>query len=533
MRSIPRSARFVRFVVAAAVLASPLVSAGVAQAALAGASAQTSTRPDLRSATIVAGSATPQVRYCFDESLGSSLTLTPTNFRIGGYRSGTFLNGAIANYDQNNENCVIITFSTASGGGSGPVDLASYSIAQVSANAVIKRLTPGTLNDADSTALQGGTSQNGTRGRSAAPDLIGVSVDSTNQQITYIYDQNVVPVGPPPTPTNAGRFWFVDGTGALVPAQAYACAQNGCVASFSGTPSVGNAQIAGNDALAVTSANLTPTTTNQIQHVIVPGKAGELGNPPRLVSSELTNANGNTTTMDFTFDGPVSNPSFGNFFAVLSDSSILTGVSAAIVGAPGTTVRVTFTGLQDRSEYVVRGAVSDGAVQDRDTATNSRRGGVPSGGNAGAFSSGFTTGPDAFSVAFNPSSAEATVTFDQRVYSSTPSQFFLLNGDGDRIGASAQGATFAPGAVPGASTVTTQFTQAQFTGAVALEIVGPTNGGSAVRTMLGGADAGNIQQIVQAGAGAGLQSFRRSGAQRRLKASLVRASRVSVRRAMR
>ena len=529
MKSIPRSARFVRLVVAAAVLASPLVSAGVAQAALAGANPLTSTRPDLRSATIVAGSATPQVRYCFDEPLGSSLSLTPTNFRIGGYRSGTFLNGALANYDQNNENCVIITFSTASGGGSGPVDLASYSIAQVSDNAVIKRLTPGTLNRADSTALQGSTSQNGTRGRSAAPDLIGVSVDSTNQQITYIYDQNVVPVGPPPTPTNANRFWFVDGTGAIVLASAYACAQNGCVASFSGTPSVGNAQIAGNDAAAVTSANLTPSTTNEIQHVIVPGKSGELGNPPRLVSAELTNANGNTTTMDFTFDGPVSNPTASRFLALLSNETTLIGQSAAIVGAPGTTVRVTFTGLQDRSEYVVRGAVSDAAVNDRDTAVPSRRGGVPSGGNAGAFSSGFTTGPDAFSVAFNPGNAEATVTFDQRVYNATASQFFLLNGDGDRIGSPASGATFAPGSTPGASTVTAQFTQAQFTGAVALEIVGPQHGGSAVFTNLTGPDAGNIQQIVQAGASAGLQSLRRSGALRKLKA----ASRVSVRRAMR
>jgi len=73
-------------------------------------------------------------------------------------------------------------------------------------------------------------------------------------------------------------------------------------------------------------------------------------------------------------------------------------------------------------------------------------GSAPIGGNAGAFASGFSTAPDAFRVTFDTQTNTASVLFDQRVFlggttasaaglTSSPSNYVLLDGNGNAISA--------------------------------------------------------------------------------------------------
>jgi len=116
-------------------------------------------------------------------------------FYVGGYRADNFSRstGATAS-----GNCVTATLYATT----------EHTLGQVAEGAV--RTTGNLGNRADSTALTGSVSHNGTRGLTTAPDLTGVSVVSAGpQQIAFTFDQNV----DPNAIVGSGGFHFVTADG--------------------------------------------------------------------------------------------------------------------------------------------------------------------------------------------------------------------------------------------------------------------------------------------------------------------------------
>ena len=129
-------------------------------------------RPDLISATITGGSS---ASFCFDKPVTSVADVG--GFYLGGYDANVTAKSLNATASGN---CVNATVSTSPW----------FTFAQVGEGAV--RTTGNFANRADSVALSGSNTGNGTRGLTVAPDLQGVSIVSgAPQQIAFTYDEPV------------------------------------------------------------------------------------------------------------------------------------------------------------------------------------------------------------------------------------------------------------------------------------------------------------------------------------------------------
>ncbi len=284
------SARLAVGLVAAAV---PLVGASVAQAAMAGANPLvTTSRPDLRSVSLTGASS---AQFCFDKAITSVPNVG--GFYLGGYRADAFLastNAVAAG------NCVNASFPTSVSGNTDNIE--HHSFGQVAEGAV--RTTGNLGNRADSTALTGSISNNGTRGLTTAPDLTGVSVvTSGTQQIAFTYDQNVNPnaiVG------TAG-FHFATANGTDIPSQTASVSTtdpktviaqfpvgNSPTASSPVTPLVSNAVRAYSIAGAVQSQTVEHTL-GTFDSQAIPGSSGITSGTPDLVSAVYSRQPGNAT----------------------------------------------------------------------------------------------------------------------------------------------------------------------------------------------------------------------------------------------
>jgi hypothetical protein len=143
---------------------------------------------------------------------------------------------------------------------------------------------------------------------------------------------------------------------------------------------------------------------------------------------------GPTNQIDFTFSLPISAGDASDLVAVTSDGQEEPATSETVISS--NTVRATFSeaALQNFAERIVEGSAygcadntssvgcntTNGAVQSVNPSAGAvtrfnATGGVPVGDNAGAFATGYTTGPDARSVTFNNSNGTVTVQMDQRV----------------------------------------------------------------------------------------------------------------------
>ena len=181
-------ARLERLLVAGATSAVLLAGASSAQAALAGANPLTTTsRPDLRTVTLT-GTSTAQ--FCFDKTINQ--VPSQSSFSLGGYVStNSLVSTNPTTIDTANNKCVDATFPVSIGDTD---DLSQFTYGQVGESAALTQVGSGLVgNRADSTALSGSNTHNGTRGHTTAPDLTGVVVDNVNtgNTLDYIYDQNV------------------------------------------------------------------------------------------------------------------------------------------------------------------------------------------------------------------------------------------------------------------------------------------------------------------------------------------------------
>jgi len=420
-----RRACTVRAALTLAVMALPLCAASAAQASIAGGNPSTTTQlPDLRSATATSAS---DVQVCFDKPLSQSSNVVsdPTYMYLDGYASGgNYLNPTTANIDSKNVDCVDLVFDARGG----QLDLGQFTAVTVDNGAV--STTGGQINYADSTTLLSSTTHNGTAGLTDAPDLVGPAPvafsSSSPNTIEYVFDQSV-----DPSSINGTDFFIEDATGA------YCYGSSGNVTAFGNTvPSV---SYSGNDVYvtfnggtgACDAANArragvlaggvedvsSDEVPNPLQGTSMPNNAGTTSDAD-LISAALQSS-GNQVT--YTFDKPVTAGTASDFFVALSTGSVIDGTSTS--AASPDAITVTFNGgtfdtnLANYDEYAVQAGVDSGlaATTSNGSSNPASLGAVPIGGNSGAFARGFTTGPDAYALAFNAAQDTVTIYFDQRV----------------------------------------------------------------------------------------------------------------------
>lgn len=516
-RGRPKAARYVALL--GVLAAFPVIGVGVAQASVGGATPATTTnRPDLRSVTVLSGLNADRVEFCFDKALSNNFNAA--NFALGGYRWDTILTGAGTAVLAANANCVDVPF------GNGSQDLASYTFGTVKAGAVTANVSGGAINLPDSTANVSSTSHNGTTGHTTAPDLQGVTVGAPagQNEIIYTFDE-------PVNATIAGNFGYVDSSGVQHRGQAVtgidgagdvrvSFTGGGNPATVSGAQDAFVTRNAVNSNGAVGSATPAPVSINPIESVIVPGASGITAAPTLSGATEVGN-----NQIAYTFNQQIAigaGVPAGQFRAVASNGDEI-GAANVTVESDGRTVLATFGGsFNNYNEEIVVASVDAGAVRNPNVNATNPPSGVPVGDNAGAFAAGFTNGPDATRAAFNGTSGQVLVQFDQRVDPArvAATQFRLLDSGGNDVTPAGAGASVQTTAFQ--SQVTVSFNNPALVGAVAtnggsLEIIGnQTSGGTnpyapfvgnpapAVFTygdphnigMSGFNAAGNVQQIL-------------------------------------
>ncbi len=489
MESIHKRAPVARIVVGLVALVS-LLAVSSAQGSMGTSKTLLPTnRPALTSVTISG----PNVNYCFATPAGQAITGTGpggaysvSDFSLGGYAYDTSENPFGGTVVQLNNSCVQATFPDG--------ELAKYSYGGVAANAVNANIGgsfQGNLRD--SLPLIGSDSHNGTRGLTTGPDLQTAIVDGANSRISYVFDEDVSgsaplfgPGGPFPF-----SFHFLNQAGGIFTPDFILNISGNIVTAQFAAGVVSNATVAYVDLDGAQSNTLAPTTGNVPLSVKVPGSLGNTNNP-NLVSAALVGTG--TNQVDFVYDtnvvigssdcdgrdgdgdinpnGPDAFVGSGCFQVYTSDSQEIDGIDGVVL-ADGKTVRVTFpAGTGQVTELLVAASAAEDAVVTPSGSVGSSQGGVPIGGNAGAFSTGYVTGPDAQSVTIDGSSGAATVTFDQRVDPATISLVgaHLVNSQGTDIGAAPSTATVSGTSTPGPVQVVYQFDPTFAASAVGLRL---------------------------------------------------------------
>ncbi len=420
-----------RFVAITGLLAAlPLASAGVAQAAMAGANPATTTlRPDLRSVHVLTGLNAGRAQFCFDKALNNTGP-AGANYRLGGYRWDTMDSGIGSSVLDSNNQCVDVLMAPGAGGSP---NLNSYTFGQVTTGAVTAAISGGQVNLDDSTANVDSNTHNGTAGHTTGPDLTSVTVGApagTNEMI-YTFDE---PVDSSAANLDATKFGYVNAagtvrTGAVITGVDSVGDVRVAFGAFNTTEAV-NAFVTRGGAFSVNtpgaarSNNPNPETYNPVMNVAVPGSSG-ISAAPGLSAAVIQGTNQIAYTFDQNVACFVSCSAFNatNFHAVTSNGDEITANSIT-VEADGKTVLATFNApnITNLLEEVTVASVNGVAVVNPNNSQTNAPGGKPVGGNAGAFGTGFTNGPDATSVTFNSSTGQAVVNFDQRVAANAAGQ---------------------------------------------------------------------------------------------------------------
>jgi hypothetical protein len=478
----------------AVAVAVPLVAPLAANAAMGGANAlTTSLRPDLRSATVQSTNTTDDtttVRVCFSKAI-ASLPQTAL-FHMGTY-ADTFGAGTQVTATQatrSTSNCADAVFPNS--------DATSFTYVQVDGSdgtapdgggSAVSSSGFGNIRDA--TALIGSKTNNGTRGFGAGPDLVGITVNNAASTIDYTYDQRVGAVSPA-----AAAFVANLPTGVEVPSNAGAAERalstDGLTVRVNFPPgSVTNVVRAYSQIGAVVAkAGGAGSLIGHLRSSARPGNGG-FTDRPDLIAVNLA-ADG--SYVDYQYDQVLTAVgATGNYFLGLSGliTAFNPGGVPAIVGGAGigNTVRVT---CGPCTAFTHEAQVSGGALVGAATGAGgaSTAGGLPVGGNAGAFATGFTSAPEALTVSFDNATSVVSVLFDQRWATDTAAQFKLIDDQGSQIGAAAINVT--GGGAPAAGKTTAQITFP----------AGAVSGARSLLIQAGGVVTGagflgqNIQQVI-------------------------------------
>jgi hypothetical protein len=244
-----------------------------------------------------------------------------------------------------------------------------------------------------------------------------------------------------------------------------------------------------------------PTIPSSSDNAIVPASSTSSGTGvTALPDLDSTTLESNGQAMDFIFDKTVGVTAAGQnlFRAVLSNGTEITSTSASVIATSttSTAVRVVFPGMSFYDEYIVKGAVQNGAVTESSPPNNPNVFDArPAGDNAGAFARGFTTAPDAFNAVINKTTGVVTIGLDQRMFFANPAQINLLDSTGVNVATAPAGSVTFPTQAAGPEQITVQFSPGQTTTAtnVSLGIAALING--AITPPIDGA---NPDQILAA-----------------------------------
>lgn len=486
-----------RFAAVGGALVGTLATASSASAALAGAPAAAfSNRPNLQSVTF--DNTFGIASFKFDRNLqnpAGATALNPNSFRIGGYAAGdantpqqgaggagTAGNGTAisANISDNDNSVVQVTYVG--------VNFDATTFGAVADAAVRGTGTFSEPNIADATGTTGSITENGTRGHTVGPDLQSVIVNTSDNRIFYIFDEDLDDAANPAV-ANIG-FYRANGTRANAAQTAITdTVVTGQFAAADDVNSAVQAVVNGGTGgpLSLDTQNPAPPFAT----VTVSGR-NPLTVAPSLVSAEIEPSLSGAIL--YTFDQSVTAAAgnAGGFTAVLSNGATVAGTGTQVTGQGNTQVRVTFdTAQQQRIEHVVYGSVAAGTVTDSNTNTGNLASGKPAGGNAGARGTGFTSAPDVLSATINRNEGQVVVTFDGRLIGAGAAGFQLLDPQGNTIATTATSASFDQQARPTPTVVRLNFPRNQTAVASTLRVRGN-------RVEAGG--------FVQAGGGAGGQT---------------------------
>ena len=411
-------------------------------------------------------------------SPGLSL-IDPDNFSLGGYRFDVRLRAVTANVESSNTNCVVATMPSGKDLTSysfGSVD--DNAVSANAGGAVAQGNIGDSTANLDSTSHNGTTDHTqGPDLQAVIPDVTNNRINYVfdqpvdNASLQPLCQRDVFRFGPDPSCPNL-RFLFYDTNGG--PHWGTPIGSSGTVVSVQFGPfdgdSISNAiqavvirgqsftegQPQGNNNNcdpnrgAVCEAGGKPETIAPTESVAVPGTSG-LTARPVLLAASLVSPGGPSNQIDYTFSIPIQavDGDPHNLVAVTSNGQEVQATGETVISP--NTVRATFatlpTGLETFQELVVkasvygcttrfpfgladnplsrnachdRGESGDGAVSSVNPASGAvtrfnQTGGVAVGNNAGAFATGYSTGPDARSVTFDNSTGTVTVQMDQRV----------------------------------------------------------------------------------------------------------------------
>jgi hypothetical protein len=486
-----------RLVVGLAVLALPLVATGAAQAAIAGASpAVTSSRPDIRSATILSATS---VEVCTDKTLNGVFTFA--GFALGGYRAGNLAVANTAATDPTNTNCAIVGFPATIG------DINQYTFLSAAPGTYFANA--GTVPNAfDSVALTGSTSHSGTTGVETAPNLIGIlAPDGTHQltnSLTFVFDKaaNVL---------SAPDFFFETSGGNICTGASVLAGNDSTTVTITMSPTTSIAgstcsastvvqAVRGGVFLNGTNAVQDLSSTNPNESVVLPNCTSPCATSrPDVVSAVLGSDN---DSIVFTYDHPVVvvGSGAGTFQVDLANAQDLNSTGA--VGTGTTTVTVNFGGaLSARAEYAVNAWADSGSVEAADNVTpsgNSLPGSAPVGDNAGAFASGFTTGPDVFGISMNKTTGAVVVNLDQRITAVATGGISVIGLDGNVIATATPSTNFNSSAGPGPATLTLNYPPSQLTNATMIQFLPGAMTTGLNPVLFAAADGQNVAQVVEA-----------------------------------
>jgi hypothetical protein len=398
-RSTLRSAAVGSALLGAFAFASP------ANAALGGATPSNFTSsPNLVSVT--ANQAEETVVYKFDRAIAAG---------TGGLDTGDFVLAGYGAFDTTTNPSSVSIVGTgdsvlADFGGT-DIDFNSLTIASINAGTVKGTITNSKDNFDDSTRITGATTESGTTGHTAGPDLVSASRNEDLEQITYTFDQAVDDdvVNP-----DFNNFGYVDVNGNEIQGTSLVNVSGNRVIVQFGTDvsdatkatiddSVGAANTIRADGYAGT------VTGAAFDAVTISGTA--IPATPNLLSASIDTNGGSVT---YVFDKTITvGPTAANFLVYEADGSFVQGTGTPQLLADAKSVRVSFA-LQNENEFAVFANILDGAVVGATNAILSTTDGAPIGGNAGAQASGYTTAPDAIQALVNPAAGQASVLFDSR-----------------------------------------------------------------------------------------------------------------------
>lgn len=424
----------------AALAVVPLLVPAGANAAMAGGKALTGSTiiPALQSATVInSAPAGSVVRYCYDKPLAS--TPDSTRLYIGTYdQAETQANGVGLSTADNK--CVDATFG-------GFFDVTSFTYASDRGGAVSSSAVTISPSVADSTALIGSATNNGTAARSTAPDLVGVSFSGTN--VSFQFDEGITN-GLTAAADNGNFRLYVPSSPSLpggspntgTPALASGAAPVFSTDRKTVTIDFGTALTAAQVATATRAAynpggnGLTSVSgaTTKVQSFAMPTQSG-LTQYPDLTSAtlQINPLSGNYENALLQFDQNITAPNPASIAYLLADGTQVPVCSVA----PAATCSATLSGtnaiqitndteIKAAAELIVGVIVNTTATG----GTGNSLGSIKAGGNDGAFATGYTVAPEILTATFDTPGKAIVALTDQAFTASTPGKFQIVDNTG-------------------------------------------------------------------------------------------------------